>query len=185
MKHCVEDLLQPESERNIVRFLTSLNHAVFPSNIKDAMSEFQKHSFFYLYPYFWQIFIFLFGGFILDDKKDEEYRLLSEVTGIPVYEMDKALKAFDILFPIDGGWMKKVNSTSIILLKFMPSPFCGISVNLRKDIYCKEKTLEELKTLFTQGYTYNDMIRYNNLAYDYLMKSRDVVLMEKIKRNKH
>lgn len=61
----------------------------------------------------------------------------------------------------------------------MPSPFCGIGVNLRKDIYCEHKTLDELKDIFTTGYTYNDMIRYNNLAYAYLVKSKDVVLVKK------
>lgn len=61
----------------------------------------------------------------------------------------------------------------------MPSPFCGIGVNLRKDIYCKHKTLDEMKEMFTVGYTYNDMMRYNNLAYTYLVKSENVVLVGK------
>ena len=135
---------------------------------------------FYLYPYFWQVFIFLFGGFILEDKKKEEYQLLSEISGIPEKEIDNAFSVFDILFPIEGGWMKKVNLTSIKLLKFMPSPFCGIGVNLRKDIYCKRKTLDELKEIFAEGYTFNDMIRYNNLAYEYLKSSKEVEQVEKV-----
>lgn len=180
LKHCIEDMLQPEAEKEVVRFLTNLNHAVLPSNIKDAMAEFKKHQYFYLYPYFWQVFIFLFGGFILEDKKKEEYQLLSEISGIPEKEIDNAFSVFDILFPIEGGWMKKVNLTSIKLLKFMPSPFCGIGVNLRKDIYCKRKTLDELKEIFAEGYTFNDMIRYNNLAYEYLKSSKEVEQVEKV-----
>lgn len=184
LKHCIEDILQPEAKKEVVRFLANLNHAVLPSNIKDAMTEFKKHPYFYLYPYFWQVFIFLFGGFILEDKKKEEYQLLSEISSIPEIEIDNALSAFDILFPIEGGWMKGVNSTSIKLLKFMPSPFCGIGVNLRKEIYCKGKTLDELKAIFTKGYTYNDMIRYNNLAYEYLKGSNNIVLVEKNNQRK-
>lgn len=144
------------------------------------MAEFKKHQYYYLYPYFWQVFIFLFGGFILEDKKKEEYQLLSEISGLPEMEIDNALSVFDILFPIEGGWMKKVNSTSIKLLKFMPSSFCGIGVYLRKDIYCKRKTLDELKEIFAEGYTFNDMIRYNNLAYEYLKSSKEVELVEKV-----
>lgn len=179
LKHCVEDLLQPEEGKAIPQFLINLNHSCLPSNIKEALVKIKKHPYFYLYPYFWQIFIFLFGGFILKDKMNDEYHLLTEITGVPESEIDNALSAFDVLFPIDGGWMKDVDHTSIKLLKFMPSPFCGIGVNLRKEIYCKGKKLEELKTIFTFQYTYNDMIRYNNLAYEYLKKSKDVDLMEK------
>ena len=179
LKHCVEDLLQPEPERSVVRFLTNLNHSVLPSNIKDAMDKFREQTYFYLYPYFWQVFIFLFGGFLLEDKKEDEYNLLAEISGIPIGEIDNALSAFDVLFPIEGGWMRKIDYTSIKLLKFMPSPFCGIGVNLRKEVYCKNKTLGELKSIFTIGYTYNDMIRYNNLTYEYLKSSDGVILVEK------
>ncbi len=175
LKHCVEDMLQPDPELSVFEFMRNLTHAVLPENIKNAMDEFQGHKYFYLYPYFWQVFIFLFGGFILENKKQEEYGLLSEITGIHVDEIDNALSAFDKLFPIDGGWFKRVHNTSIRLLKFMPSPFCGIGVNLRKDIYCMGHKLDELKALFANDYTYNDLIRYNNLAYRYLSKSKDVV----------
>lgn len=183
LKHCVEDLLKPNEEQTFAKFMENINHVVLPGNIKDALAEFKRHTYFYLYPYFWQIFIFLFGGFILEDKKDDEYKLLSEITGVPETDIDNALSAFDILFPITDGWMKNVNNTSIRLLKFMPSPFCGIGVNLRKDVYCKNKTLDEMKEIFTQGYTYNDLIRYNNLAYEYLKKSNDVELVEKPSQN--
>lgn len=57
--------------------------------------------------------------------------------------------------------------------------FCGIGVNLRKEVYCKNKTLGELESIFTIGYTYNDMIRYNNLTYEYLKSSDGVILVEK------
>ena len=61
----------------------------------------------------------------------------------------------------------------------MPSPFCCIGVYLRQEVYCKNKTLGELKSIFTIGYTYNDMIRYNNLTYEYLKSSDGVILVEK------
>ena len=179
LKHCVEDLLKPEEEQDVLNLIADLNHAVLPSNIKNAMEELKRHAYFYLYPYFWQVFIFLFGGFIVEDKKDDEYMLLSEISGIPTKEIDNALSAFDLLFPIDDSWLKKVHNTSIRILRFMPSPFCGIGVNLRKDVYCKDKNLGGLKEMFSTGYTYNDLIRYNNLAYTYLKKSDNVLLREK------
>lgn len=175
LKHCVEDMLQSDPNQKVDIFLSNIAHDALPTNIKDAMELFKKHKFFYLYPHFWQIFIFLFGGFILVNKKKDEYGLLSEITGVPVDEINNALSAFNILFPIDGGWFQDVHKTSIRLLKFMPSPFCGIGVNLRKDIYCPNYKLEELMDLFDKDYTYNDLMRYNNLAFQYLSKSDDVV----------
>ena len=172
LKHCVEDLLRPEEEQEVLKLIADLNHAVLPSNIKDAMKKLKRHAYFYLYPYFWQVFIFLFGGFIVGDKEKDEYKLLSEISGIPTDEIDNALSAFDLLFPLDDGWLKGVHNTSIKILRFMPSPFCGIGVNLRKDVYCKSRKLEGLKEIFPRGYTYSDLIRYNNLAYDYLKKSK-------------
>lgn len=179
LKHCVEDILHPVEQHGIAQFLENLDHAVLPSNIKEAMTKLKSHSYFYLYPYFWQIFIFLFGGFILEDKKENEYELLSEITGVPQNEIDNALSAFNLLFPLDGGWILSQKKNSIRILRFMPAPFCGIGVNLRKEIYCPNKKLDELKEIFTVGYTYSDMIRYNNLAYNYLLKSKDVVVREK------
>ena len=38
----------------------------------------------------------------------------------------------------------------------------------------------ELKEIFAEGYTFNDMIRYNNLAYEYLKSSKEVELVEKV-----
>lgn len=178
LKHCIEDLLRPENEQEIANYISDLNHAILPVNLKAAIGVLKGHNYYYLYPYFWQVFIFLFGGFILENKRQEEYNLLSEISEVPVEEIGNALSVFDLLFPIEGGWMQKVNKTSMKILKFMPSPFCGIGVNLRKDIYCKEKTLEGLKALFPPDYTYNDLIRYNNLAYEYLLKSDDVVRPE-------
>lgn len=178
LKHCVEDILHPVEQHGIAQFLADLDHAVLPSNIKDAMDILKTHRYFYLYPHFWQIFIFLFGGFILEDQKDKEYELLSEITGVQQDEIDNALSAFDLLFPLDGGWMLPPKNNSIRILRFIPAPFCGIGVNLRKEIYCTNKKLDELKGIFTVGYTYSDMIRYNNLAYSYLLKSKDVVVIE-------
>ena len=111
-------------------------------NGKEGRVGFREQTYFYLYSYIWQFFIFLFGGFLLEDKKEDEYNLLAEISGIPIGEIDNALSAFDVLFPIEGGWMRKIDHTSIKLLKFMPSPFCGIGVNLRKEVYCKIKHWE-------------------------------------------
>ena len=57
------------------------------------------------YPVFWQWFLWVFGGFILEDYENQEFALLSKKTGIPVAEIPNALRAYDILFPLGTGKM--------------------------------------------------------------------------------
>ena len=176
LKYITEDILMPQKEKSIDKIINNMKHFGLASNLNSGIQTLKEHPYFYLYPYFWQIFIYLFGGFIMLDKKDEEYHLMSNITGIPVTEIDNAFSAFDILFPISNGWMMNVPHTHIRVLKFISSPFCGIGVNFRKSIYCPNKKLEELQKVSNYLYTYNELIRYNNLAYNYLKKSKDVVL---------
>lgn len=141
------------------------------SNLRNAITILKGHTYFYLYPHFWQIFIFLFGGFILTDKKEDEYVLLSKFTGIPTNEIENALQAFDILFPLDRGrWLIQKPNTTIMILKFMPLPFCGIGANFRRMVYNKEGdlTYENLEKQLTERFTFMDLIKYNNLAIEYL-----------------
>ena len=55
------------------------------------------------YAVFWQVFLCVWGGFILDDRRDEEYEALSKQTGVPLNEIDAALSLFGILFPLPNG----------------------------------------------------------------------------------
>jgi len=78
---------------------------ILPSSFTEGISELSKHKYFYLYPIFWQWFLWGFGGFIMLDKKEEELKLLSNKTGIPVDEVENALKVYNILFPTkNNNW---------------------------------------------------------------------------------
>lgn len=144
-----------------------------PNNLQSAMQQLSEHHYFYRYPYFWQIFIFLFGGFILTCKKDDEYRVLSELTNIPIDQIDNALLAFDILFKMPGGgsWFVNKPNTCIRILQFMPLPLAGLGANFRRLLYRSDEnsaTYENLEKCLTGKYTVNDLIKYNNLAVEYL-----------------
>ncbi len=103
LKSCIEDILIGKSED----FVERLQHFTLPVNIRNGLQELQKEPYSYLYPYFWQVFIYLFGGFILNDKKSDEYQLLSSITKIPIENIPNAFNAFDKLFPLGEGksWM--------------------------------------------------------------------------------
>lgn len=138
-----------------------------PQSFRVGIDDLSKHKYFRNYPIFWQWFIYIFGGLIIEDYKESEYRLLSEKTGIPIDEIDNALNVFDVLFPTEGGWFTKTSNSNIKLLKAFPMPFRGIGVNYRREIYLGEDgKYNQLK--LTGKYTLKDIVKWNNLAYQIL-----------------
>jgi len=140
---------------------------MLPDSFLNGIEKIKSKPFYERYPVFWQHFLWLFGGFILDDYKDHEYSLLSMKTGVPFSEVANALKAFDLLFPITGGWFNPSNSNSRIThLKMFSMPFMGIGANYRRLMYGGEGGYDDLS--LSGKYTRNDLLSWNNLAVDVL-----------------
>jgi len=101
------------------------------------------------YPIFWQWFLWVFGGFILEDYKDQEFELLSKKTGISVAEIPNALRAYDILFPLGNRkeWLQlATQQKKVKLLSVFCVPFMGIGVKYRQSLYKDDpKILEVLQ----------------------------------------
>ena len=176
LKLIIEEMITDSSLPNIRQCLRKF---ALPNNLQNAMLTLGKHQYFYLYPYFWQVFIFLFGGFILTCQRDREYEVLSTITGIPVDEIDNALSAFDILFSMPGGgsWFIDKPNTCIRILQFMPLPFSGLGANFRRFLYRADDehaTFENLEKCLSGTFTVNDLIKYNNLAVEYLYMDKNL-----------
>ena len=71
LKCCVEEIQKPIESK-------LFDFTKLPDKLEERMDELKGHTYYYLYPYFWQVFIFLFGGFILNDKKEEDNKNKSE-----------------------------------------------------------------------------------------------------------
>lgn len=178
------------------RLFKSINFNSLNSNIIDAINNLKERPFYYLYPYFWQVFIYVFGGYILLDKKDDEYDLLSRITGVPKDEVENAIYFWNILFPTEHGWFSNpVNDHSnIMCLKMVTPPIAGIGTNFRLYLYANEG-LKESEDLFTQlkskltgFHTYKDIIGWNNIGYAFLKQDsnlHDVKQDCKSKMEKH
>jgi hypothetical protein len=131
-----------------------------PKSMKDGLEELSKHKYFCRYPVFWQWFMWYFGGFILEDYHDQEFKLLSSKTGIPIEEIPNALRAYQIVFPRDSGWFVKLSSSNITFLKLFPIPFMGIGANCRKAVYTSSNEYKDLN--LTGEHTMSDLINWNN-----------------------
>ena len=179
MKLAVEEAVK---DKTLTGLLKTVHRLSLPNNIKNGMDEMVKLPHFYLYPSLWQSFIFVMGGFLLKDKLDDEYYVLSELSGVPKDEVAEGLRAFDRLFPLENGsWFIDKPNTSIIILQFMPLPFSGLGANFRRQYYRTDDEHHDYKDLEGQlsgKYTVNDLIKFNNLAVEYLSKAKELIVKE-------
>lgn len=140
--------------------------SLLPTSFIDGMEELAKHKYFHRYPIFWQWFMWLFGGFILKDYEKEEYKVLSQKSGIPVKEIPNAFKSYEILFPQEGGWFRDFKWSNIRVLQLFPVPFNGIGANYRRLLYTKTKKFKDLT--LTGLHTSTDLGKWNNLTVEVL-----------------
>lgn len=176
LKLVVEETINDQSLSGLIKTIKQLS---LPENIRRGAIEIKNFKHYYLWPILWQNFIFVMGGFILTDKLSDEYHILSVLSGVPEEEIEPALNAFDMLFPIEGGrWLLDKPNTSIKILQFMPLPFSGIGTNFRRLYYLPDghnSDLNSLKEHLNVGYTVTDMIKFNNLAVEFLSLSKELI----------
>ncbi len=170
LKCCVEEAQRPKETSLFDNMVSSL----LPTNIKEGTEKLKAYPNFYLYPYLLQVFIYVFGGFILKEKEKEEYELLSEISGVPSEEVPGALHVFDLLFPMENGsWIVEVPYSDTIQLAMMPVPFSGVGANFRRLLYSNEGKYENLKSQVS-SFTYKDLLKWNDLLVTYLNTTDDV-----------
>jgi len=141
------------------RVTTDLGLVCLPATFLRALSVIEKEPSFSLYPLFWQVFLWGWGGFILKDHQEEEFGELSAQTGLPVDCIPAALEAFNKLFPTDEGWLREPSSASYRLVMMVPWPFCGIGAFQR---FLRKKP-EGYSKLGLRGlYTASDLTNWHN-----------------------
>lgn len=149
-------VLPPRISRGVD--INKLLFDLLPQNFQDGLEEMKHNQYFKRYALFWQVFLWGFGGFYLTEIKDEEFALLSKYTGIPVSGIPAALRAFDLLFPLQSGsWLTSVGNTEYQVVKMTPTVFEGLGAIKRLFLYQKEK-YEEFNF---KGFTCNDLKKWH------------------------
>lgn len=154
-------LKRGEIEKTIIKIgehEIDLTASELTSAISSGMNYLCTAKSFQMFPIFWQVFLWSWGGFLLKDRLDEEYACLSKETGVPVDEIPIALSAFDNLFPIPGGWFREPANDSRKVLILMPAAMRGIGA-FRRRLY---KGLEHYKDLGYKDETTNRMTEDHN-----------------------
>lgn len=174
LKSCIEHLLKKHKNDFFKSSFSELiEYLLIPSTIRNGLALIVKENYFHCYPVFWQFFTYVMGGFILTDLESEEYKFISDNTGIPVDEIPNAFDAYNKLFPRNGGWFENLPHSNIKYLTFFPLPFCGIGANQRRYLHITDKkeedqTFDELSIKLKGNKTMTDLYKWNNLGYNIL-----------------
>lgn len=128
-------------------------------SMKVGLEELSKATSFRMFPVFWQVFLWSWGGFLLKDRLDEEYADLELETGVPAKEIPIALGVFDKIFPSAGGWFREPFNDSRRVLMLMPAAIRGIGAFRRK-----ARTEKEFKDLGFKDSTTVRLIIDNNTS---------------------
>lgn len=133
-----------------------------PSSFLAGVEAIRQEPYFHRYAVFWQVFLWLFGGIILDDYRHADLKLLSLKTGVPVDHVPSALAAYDKLFPTAGGWFRQGDANSrVTFVKMVPPPMMGIGAHYRRLQYGCSQDLKDL-SLLTGTYTRSDLAKRIN-----------------------
>lgn len=122
----------PKTVIKLGDYLIDLTSGQLTQAMATGINQLSSAKSFCMFPIFWQVFLWSWGGFLLKDRRDEEYTLLAKETGVPIDEIDIALGAFDKLFPVNGGWFREPPNDSRKILMLMPAAMRGIGAFRRK-----------------------------------------------------
>jgi len=148
-------------------FFRGLTYHALPTTFHDGMGWLRQQPNFRRYATFWQQFLWGWGGFYLEDRKDQEFEWMSRYAGIPANEIPTALEAFDRFFPVPNEWLVTPGWTDIHLLKMVPMVFQGIGAHHRRVQY---NLVDNMSALSPRApHTISDLAKRINCAVEFLL----------------
>jgi hypothetical protein len=137
---------------------------LLPDSFTSGMARVKEGPNYRRYPVLWQWYFFVFGGFILEDKKREEYQFLSQKSGIPEGEIELGLRCYEEIFP--ATWFRLNGYSNIRHLKMMPPVIMGLGSFNRLQLYTTTMKYEDIPGI--NQYAKNHMIDWHNATYYFL-----------------
>lgn len=163
----------PQKAVRILDQQVDLGEAQLHARFVEATKVLEQRKSYRSYPVFWQTFLWGMGGFILVDRREEEYLRLSQESGMPVDEIDDALNLWDTLFPMENGWFAQPRNDGRRLMKLMPAALRGLGAFSR----LTTRGLEEYEQLKLNTLTVRRLAQDHNTAVR-LLESKDDQLVK-------
>lgn len=131
-----------------------------PASFVEALSELESLPEFWLYPVFWQVFLWGWGGLLVKDLGKADLGGLMNESGLSETSLRSAFRAFDLLFPLEHtSWIREMSSAAYKFVIMVPWGFQAMGA-LRRLTRSGKKSYSELG--LSGQYTTNDLVRRHN-----------------------
>jgi hypothetical protein len=100
--------------------------ASLPQTFLDGLDWLKRQPNYWLFPLLWQNFLWGWGGLLPDDARSSTLADLAEASGLSVDDAEVALQAFDELFPIESGWLRRLSTAAYQYVLLTPWHFQGL-----------------------------------------------------------
>ena len=143
------------------KLMVDFRLADLPQSFLSALDWLEKQPKFWLYPVFWQNYLWGWGGLLPDEHRSTVLGDIAVIAGLMLEEAEMALHAFDELFPIDGGWHHHFSNADYQFVKMTPAAFQGLGAFHQLRRAGLSRYDEYLKS---GRYTASDFAQKNNAA---------------------
>ena len=128
IKNGIEAALQGDLVRDQMRsFWRAFDLALLPPNFRKGFEAASISPNRTSIPYILQLYIEVFGGFLIDDTDRAQ---IAEIAGTPVEAVTEALDLFDVFYPTVNGW--RTSSREIQMMKMIPAYLRGTGAFFRQ-----------------------------------------------------
>lgn len=117
---------------------------LLPNSFKNGMEAIRDFPQRERLPFFYQIFIEVFGGFYFTNY-ERDIENISLATGMPAPQIPRALDVIDVLFPIPKGWAHKWSDTC--MLKGLPAYYRGAGCFARNALYGRNWEVNKINNI--------------------------------------
>jgi len=122
-------MLDALENKEMEGFWKAFKLAILPQNFQEGFKRLSKSDHKHAVPYILQLYVELFGGFLIDDM-DRAH--LASLANVPVEAVTESLELFDVFFPCEAGWYQQ--SKELRLMKMIPAYLRGVGAFFRQSL---------------------------------------------------
>lgn len=122
-------MLDEGQDKNMEGFWKAFKLAMLPRNFQTGFKRLSKSPHKHAVPFILQLYVEVFGGFLVEDK-DQLH--LAALSGVPAEVVTEALQLFDVFFPFDNGWYQQ--SKELSMMKMIPAYLRGTGAFFRQSL---------------------------------------------------
>lgn len=145
-----------------------------PASFRQGLDKLRSHPMAPHYALLHQLFVSVFGGFLLQDRRAEELSMLGRLARMSPGDAEQGLSAFDLLLPKGSSWMGSSYNSQCRFLHMVPMPLQGIGAYWRQ----LKRGVANYSELGYDDYTPRDLGKWHNCGYQFLKRRSDLRVVD-------